>query len=114
MMVDGGEPSLTTVGPPLTTTGQWWLTGSQQVGSGRVRVRSWVGSESGHGSGCHVAHSESATSAVTSACWSHVSPRRGATSADWVSHVYVAATSAADVAEGIYNPPAESNQRPFV
>nr|GEZ83367.1 hypothetical protein [Tanacetum cinerariifolium] len=59
-------------------------------------VESWAGS----GSGRHVAHLESATSA----CWSHVSPRGSATSADWVPHVHVAATSAADMAEGIYNP----------
>nr|GFC53834.1 hypothetical protein [Tanacetum cinerariifolium] len=59
------------------------------------QVGSWVGS-----------------AAATSACWSHVCPRGSATSADWVPHVYVVTTSAADVAEGIYNPPAESKQRP--
>ncbi|GJZ79046.1 hypothetical protein Tco_0643883 [Tanacetum coccineum] len=42
-----------------------------------------------------------ATSAATSACRSHVSRRGSATSADWVLLVHVAATSAADVAEGI-------------
>ncbi|GKB15188.1 reverse transcriptase domain-containing protein [Tanacetum coccineum] len=37
------------------------------------------------------------TLTATSACGSHVSPRGSATSADWVPHAYVAATSAADV-----------------
>ncbi|GJZ15515.1 hypothetical protein Tco_0551192, partial [Tanacetum coccineum] len=35
---------------------------------------------------------------ATSACRSHISPRGSATSAEWVSEAYVAATSAADVA----------------
>ncbi|GJZ01140.1 hypothetical protein Tco_0519101 [Tanacetum coccineum] len=40
---------------------------------------------------------------------SHVSPRGSATSADWVLHAYVAATSAADVAEGIITLLQDSN-----
>nr|GEZ67101.1 zinc finger, CCHC-type [Tanacetum cinerariifolium] len=75
----------------------------------QLNVGSWAGS----GSGRHVAHSKSATSSATSACWSHVSPRRSATSADWVPHVHVATTSAADVAEGIYNPPAMGDENPI-
>ncbi|GJZ01142.1 hypothetical protein Tco_1351021 [Tanacetum coccineum] len=42
-----------------------------------------------------------AMTAATSACRSHVIPRGSTTSVDWVPHAYVAATSAADVAEGI-------------
>nr|GEZ30303.1 hypothetical protein [Tanacetum cinerariifolium] len=90
------------------TTGQRLLTASQEAGKQAGSGHGLVQSRSG--SGCHVDHSESATSA----CWSHVSPRGSATSADWVLHVHVATTSAADVAEWIYNPPAESNQRPCV
>nr|GEX96340.1 ribonuclease H-like domain-containing protein [Tanacetum cinerariifolium] len=73
MTVACGRPSLTTVVPPLTTTGQQWLTDSQMAGHRPGQVGSWSGS----GSSRHVAHSESATSA----CWSHVSPRGSATSA---------------------------------
>nr|GEY50368.1 hypothetical protein [Tanacetum cinerariifolium] len=69
----GLRPSLTIAVPPLTTTGQRWLTGSQMAGHRPGQVGSWSGS----GSGRHVAHSESATSA----CWSHVSPHGSATSA---------------------------------
>ncbi|GJW26975.1 hypothetical protein Tco_0040786 [Tanacetum coccineum] len=48
------------------------------------------------GQRCHVACHH-----ATLACRSNVSPRGSATSADWVLHAYMAATSAADVAEGI-------------
>ncbi|GJU00072.1 hypothetical protein Tco_1110410 [Tanacetum coccineum] len=42
-----------------------------------------------------------ATWRATPACRSHVILRGTATSTDWVSHAYVAATSAAGVAKGI-------------
>ncbi|GKF96399.1 hypothetical protein Tco_0289134, partial [Tanacetum coccineum] len=74
--VNGGQRWSTTVNggaPPLTTAGQR---------SGQVAT--WH-----------------ATSAATSACRSYVSPRGNATSADWVLLAHVAATSAADVVEGI-------------
>ncbi|GJS93271.1 RNA-directed DNA polymerase, eukaryota [Tanacetum coccineum] len=59
--------------------------------TGRPPVNSWV----------RLVAMWHAMSAATSACKSHVSPHGSATSADWVPLPHVAATSAADVAEGI-------------
>ncbi|GKF18834.1 hypothetical protein Tco_0063752, partial [Tanacetum coccineum] len=87
--VNGGQRWSTVVDhrrpPPdhRSTTGQRWLTVSQRS-SQRGQAATWH-----------------ATLAATSACRSHVSLRGNATSANWVSHAHVAATSAADVAEGI-------------
>ncbi|GKB97911.1 hypothetical protein Tco_0984048 [Tanacetum coccineum] len=75
-VVNGGAQPLTTAGPPVNhrrTTGQ---PSGQTVAT-------------------------AATWHATSACRSHVSLRGSATSADWVPLAYVAATSDADVAEGI-------------
>ncbi|GKD24349.1 hypothetical protein Tco_1230563, partial [Tanacetum coccineum] len=64
----------------VVNSGQWWWTTGQQWLTACQRWTTWR---------------------PTSACRSHVSPRGTATLADWVPHAYVAATSAADVAEGI-------------
>ncbi|GJR78034.1 reverse transcriptase domain-containing protein [Tanacetum coccineum] len=86
--VDGGQRQRSTV----ANDGQRWRPTTVNGGAPPLTT---AGQRSGQVATWH------ATSAATSACRSHVSPRGSATSADWVLLAHVAATSAADVAEGI-------------
>nr|GEV18570.1 hypothetical protein [Tanacetum cinerariifolium] len=86
---------LQTTVDPHQTTGQWWLTDSHRPGLDRIWARSGLGLGRVRHVACHVL----ATLTATSACRSHVRPRGSATLADWVPHVHVAATSAADVVQ---------------
>ncbi|GJS44725.1 hypothetical protein Tco_0594846 [Tanacetum coccineum] len=109
LLVPRGLPAVTgtTTRPPVNGGDQRWPTA---VNGGNQRRSQWRTTVD-HRRTTGQRSSQAATWHVTSVCRSHVSPHGIAMSVDWVPLAHVAATSAADMAEGIITLLQDSNMR---